>query len=93
MPRPSLGVSQGDKPAEPPRAPARWPTWSLLAAGTAHLRRSAAGRKSPGPPSCEEFLYSFEIPCQIVKGAHRARWRVLAWGPWLGAFFRLLDAL
>ncbi len=40
------------------------------------------------------FLQAFvEIPCQIVKGARRARWRVLAWGPWLGAFFRLLDAL
>jgi Transposase DDE domain group 1 len=40
------------------------------------------------------FLQVFiEIPCQIVKTARRVRWRVLAWNPWLGAFFRLLDAL
>lgn len=34
-----------------------------------------------------------DIPCQIVLGARQVRWRVLAWNPWLGAFFRLLDAL
>jgi hypothetical protein len=34
-----------------------------------------------------------DIPCQIVKGARGVRWRVLAWNPWLGAFFRLFDAL
>ncbi len=34
-----------------------------------------------------------DIPCQIVKGARGVRWRVQAWNPWLGAFFRLLDAL
>jgi len=40
------------------------------------------------------FLQAFiEVPCQIVKGARQVRWRVLAWGPWLGPFFRLLDAL
>jgi hypothetical protein len=40
------------------------------------------------------FLAAFiEIPCQVVKGARQVCWRVLAWGPWLGAFFRLLDAL
>jgi len=40
------------------------------------------------------FLQAFiEIPCQVVKGARQVRWRVLAWNPWLGAFFRLLDAL
>jgi hypothetical protein len=33
------------------------------------------------------------IPCQIVKAARTVRWRVLAWNPWLGVFFRLLDAL
>ena len=36
---------------------------------------------------------SIEIPCQVVKGARQVRWRVLSWNPWLGAFFRLLDAL
>lgn len=40
------------------------------------------------------FLAAFiEVPCQIVKGARQVRWRVLGWNPWLGAFFRLLDAL
>jgi hypothetical protein len=40
------------------------------------------------------FLQVFiEIPCQIVRGARRVRWRVLAWNPWLGAFLRLIDAL
>jgi hypothetical protein len=34
-----------------------------------------------------------DIPCQIVKRARRVRWRVQAWNPWLGVFFRLLDAL
>ena len=33
------------------------------------------------------------IPCQIVKGARVVRWRVQTWNPWLGVFFRLLDAL
>ena len=34
-----------------------------------------------------------DIPCQIVTGARQLRWRVLAWNPWLDAFFRLFDAL
>ncbi|MFN2506941.1 MAG: IS1380 family transposase [Acidimicrobiales bacterium] len=34
-----------------------------------------------------------DIPCQIVRTARTVRWRVQAWNPWLGAFFRLLDAL
>ena len=33
------------------------------------------------------------IPCQIVKHARKVRWRVLAYNPWLPAFFRLADAL
>jgi len=34
-----------------------------------------------------------DIPCQIVKTARGVRWRIQAWNPWLGPFFRLLDAL
>ncbi|EQD68795.1 hypothetical protein B2A_00285, partial [mine drainage metagenome] len=34
-----------------------------------------------------------EIPCQIVKGARQIRWRILAWNPWLGVFFRLVASL
>jgi len=40
------------------------------------------------------FLAAFvQIPCQVVKGARQVRWRVLAWNPWLGAFFRLFDVI
>ncbi len=40
------------------------------------------------------FLQAFiEIPCQIVTTGRRVRWRILAYNPWLGAFFRLLDVL
>jgi hypothetical protein len=40
------------------------------------------------------FLAAFiEIPCQIVTTGRRVRWRILAYNPWLGPFFRLLDAL
>lgn len=34
-----------------------------------------------------------DIPCQIVTGARRVRWRIQAWNPWLRQFFRLLDGL
>ena len=40
------------------------------------------------------FLAAFiEIPCQIITTGRRVRWRILTYNPWLGAFFRLLDAL
>jgi hypothetical protein len=40
------------------------------------------------------FLQVFiEIPCQIVTTGRRVRWRFLAYNPWLGAFFRLIDVL
>ncbi len=40
------------------------------------------------------FRRSFiDIPCQIVLGGRQVRWRVLAWNPWLGVFFRLRDVL
>jgi Transposase DDE domain group 1 len=40
------------------------------------------------------FLAAFiEIPAQIVTTGRRVRWRVITYNPWLGAFFRLLDAL
>jgi hypothetical protein len=34
-----------------------------------------------------------EIPCQIIRHARQVRWRIQAWNPWLGAFFRLANAL
>jgi hypothetical protein len=40
------------------------------------------------------FLAAFiEIPAQIVTTGRRVRWRIMAYNPWLGPFFRLLDAL
>ena len=33
------------------------------------------------------------IPCQIVRTARRLVYRLLAWNPWQGVFFRLLDQL
>jgi hypothetical protein len=40
------------------------------------------------------FLAAFiQIPCQIVTTGRRVRWRILAYNPWLGPFFRLLDAI
>ena len=34
-----------------------------------------------------------QIPRQIVIMGRRVRWRILAYNPWLGPFFRLLDAI
>jgi hypothetical protein len=34
-----------------------------------------------------------EIPCQIVTTGRRVRWRIIVYNSWLGAFFRLIDAL
>jgi len=40
------------------------------------------------------FLGAFiEIPAQIITTRRRIRWRILAYNPWLGPFFRLLDAI
>jgi hypothetical protein len=34
-----------------------------------------------------------DIACQIVRGARKIRWRIIAWNPWLRPFFRLADIL
>jgi Transposase DDE domain group 1 len=34
-----------------------------------------------------------QIPAQIITTGRRVRWRILAYNPWLGAFFRLTDTL
>jgi hypothetical protein len=40
------------------------------------------------------FRHAFiETPAQIVRTGRRVRWRILAYNPWLGAFFRLVDTL
>jgi len=40
------------------------------------------------------FLAAFiEIPAQILTTGRRVRWRILAYNPWLSAFFRLIDTL
>ncbi len=54
-------------------------------------RRPRAPRRSSWRPTFRRVF--IDIPCQIVTGGRRARWRVLSWNPWLAVFFRLLDAL
>jgi hypothetical protein len=40
------------------------------------------------------FLQAFiNIPAQIVTTGRRIRWRILAYNPWLGPLFRLLDTI
>jgi hypothetical protein len=40
------------------------------------------------------FLNAFiNIPCQIVRGARRIIYRLLAWNPWQHVFLRAVDAL
>jgi len=40
------------------------------------------------------FLSAFiEIPAQIITTGRQVRWRILAYNPWLGALFRLIDTL
>ena len=40
------------------------------------------------------FVNAFvRIPCQIVRTSRRLVYRLLAWNPWQGVFFRLLDQL
>ena len=40
------------------------------------------------------FRHAFiDIPCQIIRTARGVRWRIQAWNPWLGTFFRLFHAL
>ena len=40
------------------------------------------------------FRHAFiDVACQIIKGARGVRWRIQAWNPWIGVFFRLLDGL
>jgi Transposase DDE domain group 1 len=34
-----------------------------------------------------------QVPCQIVRGARRVAYRLLAWNPWQGVFLRLVERL
>ncbi len=33
------------------------------------------------------------VPCQIIKGARRIRYRFLAWNQWQSTIFRLLEVV
>ena len=77
------------------------PAWSIKA-WCAHLLPVepplGGPAQRPAPPTATDGFPYFptafiEVPCQVVKGARQVRWRVQSWNPWLGAFFRLLDAL
>ena len=42
----------------------------------------------------KRFLNAFmRVPCQIVRGARRVVYRLLAWNPWQHVFLRAVDAL
>jgi hypothetical protein len=42
----------------------------------------------------KRFLNAFmRVPCQIVRGAQRVVYRLLAWNPWQHVFLRAVDAL
>jgi hypothetical protein len=42
----------------------------------------------------KRFLNEFmRVPCQIVRGARRVVYRLLAWNPWQHVFLRAVDAL
>jgi len=42
----------------------------------------------------KRFLNAFvRVPCQIVRSGRRIVYRLLAWNPWQGVFFRAVDAL
>ena len=42
----------------------------------------------------KRFVNSFmAVPCQIVRTGRRIVYRILAWNPWLGVFFRAVDVL
>ena len=68
---------------------------ALLLAGLAPLgERHEEQRRRLLTMEFRTFRRAFiDIPCQIVSRRRQVRWRVLAWNPWLGVFFRLLDAL
>ena len=34
-----------------------------------------------------------QVPCQVVRGARRVVYRLLAWNPWQGVFLRLVERL
>ena len=34
-----------------------------------------------------------QVPCQIVRTAHRIVFRLLSWNPWQGVFLRLVERL
>ena len=34
-----------------------------------------------------------QVPCQVVRGGHRLRYRLLSWNPWQGVFLRLVERL
>lgn len=67
--------------------------WLPTSAGRGAERR-AAEREQVLKMEFKAFVnYFLRVPVQLVKQARRLVYRVLAWNPWLGTFFRLTDAL
>ena len=70
--------------------------WSalLLPVGPRWAERHNEQRRRLLTMEFRTFRQAFiQIPSQIVTTGRRVRWRVLAYNPWLSAFFRLVDTL
>jgi hypothetical protein len=56
--------------------------------------KHAAEKRSVLKMEFKRFLNGFmRVPCQIVRGARRVVYRLLAWNPWQHVFLRAVDAL
>jgi len=69
----------------------------VRAASSGERQLGRAPQRAAAAPLTMEF-HTFraafiDIPAQIVKTGRRVRWRILAYNPWLGPFFRLLEAI
>jgi len=56
--------------------------------------KHAAEKRAVLKMEFKRFLNAFmRVPCQIVRGARRIVYRLLAWNPWQPVFLRAVDAL
>ena len=89
-PQRQLGLHDHGRPRLEPESLVRAVTTRHPALGRAPQRTTPTPAHHGLPHLPPAFI---EIPCQIVRTGRRVRWRILAYNPWLGAFFRLVDTL
>jgi hypothetical protein len=71
-----------------------WFALSLPEQAGQHQERRREEKRRVLRMEFKTFVNAFvRIPCQIVRTARRLVYRLLAWNPWQGVFFRLLDQL